>query len=446
GASFERLLTDRTAPSVRRRAWFHLARMRYQAGQTEAAADALSRIDGPLANPLQDQRTLLEGQVWTQLGQAERAAAALRPLAERTAGPANSQADAGFGDTEADRSSRYARYNLGVALIRSGDRSQGMAWLDKLGQAGAGNEEMRSLRDQANLALGYAALQAEQPEQARQWLERVRLNGLQANKALLGFGWAALALKQPKLALVPWTELASRSDTDPAVLEARLAVPQALVEMGALGPALAQFEQAIAHFEQEDALLDRSISTLRDPGWLLASAGTANGDPTPVVLQDTPDFVTPLPPPRLPPLAHDSHLGLVMAGAEFQRLRADQRDLQQVQSQLSRWQDKLATFQDLLAAHGPQATPTSRALQARIAELDRQVQALQPQARAAQEQRQQALQRLAIDTLLAQKDRLANYRTQARYALAQLHDQSQDSAADPARRPQNPEADRATPR
>ena len=82
--------------------------------------------------------------------------------------------------------------------------------LQAVGQTPAPNEELRSLRDRANVALGFATLAAQQPREARLALQRVRLNGPSSNKALLGYGWAAAELKEPQLALAPWTELAGR--------------------------------------------------------------------------------------------------------------------------------------------------------------------------------------------------------------------------------------------
>ena len=91
------------------------------------------------------------------------------------------------------------------------------------------------------------------PQAARSYLERVRLKSLQANKALLGFGWAADALKEPKLALVPWTRAAPGRDVgDAAVLEARIAVPYAYAELGAYGQSLERYKEAIAAFEQRE--------------------------------------------------------------------------------------------------------------------------------------------------------------------------------------------------
>ena len=57
------------------------------------------------------------------------------------------------------------------------------------------------------------------------------------------WGWAAASLKDPKLALVPWTELAQRDTSDSAVLEARIAVPYAYAELQAFGQSLQRYHQ-----------------------------------------------------------------------------------------------------------------------------------------------------------------------------------------------------------
>ena len=139
-----------------------------------------------------------------------------------------------------------------------------MALLDEVGKSPAPTEELKALRDKANVALGFAALADEKPEAARAYLERVRLSSMLSNKALLGFGWASAALKQPKQALVPWSELTgSRDASDAAVLEARIAVAFAYAELGAYGQSLERYQDAIGAFDRENVALDESIA--RDP-------------------------------------------------------------------------------------------------------------------------------------------------------------------------------------
>ncbi len=76
----------------------------------------------------------------------------------------------------------------------------------------------------------------------------------------------------------------------------------------------------------------------------------------------------------------------------------------------------------------------------RITALNQQIQALLPQLTKLGQEEATALQALAVADLQTQRERLAAYGTQARYAMAQL----QDSARQPS--PPNPQDDHAAPR
>src|SRR3989337_3794908 len=86
--------------------------------------------------------------------------------------------------------SSYARFNIGVAMVRLGKVEEAAELLNEVGQIGAPNEEAAALRDKANLALGFAWLKANRPEDAKKVLQRVRLEGPLSKKALLAVGWA----------------------------------------------------------------------------------------------------------------------------------------------------------------------------------------------------------------------------------------------------------------
>ena len=96
------------------------------------------------------------------------------------------------GSTEAVRAAAYNRYNLAVAMIRSGDVRRGLSWLDLLGRSQSKDPEMLALKDQANVALGWHFLKAKQGRTALGVLGRVRSEGLLSGPALLGMGWAEL--------------------------------------------------------------------------------------------------------------------------------------------------------------------------------------------------------------------------------------------------------------
>ena len=321
GEVFEALLAHGAAPSVRDRAWYFLGKIRYQRGLPAQAAQALARIEHRLPDPLEDDRRLLQANVLMAIGDNAGAAAVLAPIA------------APKGDD------LYARYNLGVALVRQGEVGRGVAILDALGRQALPDEEGRALRDKANVALGFAALKAGQPQEARDDLQRVRLEGIAANQALLGFGWAADALKQPKLALVPWIELAGRDATDPSVLEAQLAVPYAYAELHADAQALQRYEAAIANFETEQSDIDTTIAAIRD-GKLVDGLMTRNPGEQVGWFQAFRD---------LPLMPHARQLTPVIAGNAFQEAFKNYRDLLFLTRNLTEWHDDLGVFGDMLA-------------------------------------------------------------------------------------------------
>jgi hypothetical protein len=332
GEVFAKLIDKGATPAVRDRAWFYLAKIRYQRGYLAEARDAIGRIEKPLPGDLEEDRALLQANLLIALADYAGAVKVLSGM--------HSQKGT---DKDADqRAVPYVRFNLGVALIKSGDVAQGSALLDQIGSAGAADEEQRSLRDRANLALGFAALAQKQPEKARTFLERVRLNSLQANKALLGYGWAAAELKNPKQALVPWTELAQRDPHDAAALEARIAVPYAYAELGARGQALERYNDAITAFDGESRALDSSIASIRS-GLLLTGLLERNPGSDMGWFWNIGEL------PTLTSLPHAGHLAPLLAQHEFQEAFKNYRDLQFLARNLQNWSENLGVFGDMLA-------------------------------------------------------------------------------------------------
>jgi hypothetical protein len=376
GEIFARLIERGASPAVRDRAWYFLAKIRYQRGSLAESAEALARIEHALPGALEDERQLLDAQVRLALGDPASAAEVLRgllarpPAAEPPRATATTRRAPGTPDEAAPEPSKrsllsriggwlldavtlswarrveppvstapaYARYNLGIALIRSGDVDGGRAMLEEIGRSTMPTEELRALRDQANVALGFAALTQDDPEGAAKALERVRLQGAWSNKALLGFGWAAAAQKKPTQALVPWTELAGRDPGDPAVLEARIAVPYALAEAGAYGQALARYQEAIADYEREGRALDESIAAIR-AGRLVEGLLARNP-------AEDMGWFQPL--DELPEMPHPGHLAPLIAQHDFQEAFKNYRDLIFLGHNLAGWQDKLSVYGDML--------------------------------------------------------------------------------------------------
>jgi hypothetical protein len=320
GDIFTRLIDLGASPPTRDRAWFYLAKIRYQRGYLTEAEDAIARIGNALPVDLKEERGLLLANLL--MARADYAAAA---------------AVLGAMDLKA-QGSRYARYNLGIALMKSSAEKAGTKVLDDLGRASAENEEFRSLRDRANLALGFSALADKQPAIARTYLERVRLKSQQANKALLGLGWAAASMKEPRLALVPWVELAQRDLSDTAVLEAQIAVPYAYAELGANAQSAEGYNQAITAYTRENTRLTESIAAINSGKFVDALVDSNPGE-------EMGWFWTMR---ELPAMPHATHLAQILAQHAFQEAFKNYRDLRFLTKNLEEWRDKLSVFEDML--------------------------------------------------------------------------------------------------
>ncbi len=94
-------------------------------------------------------------------------------------------------------------------------------------------------------------------------LQRVRLRGPFASKALLGVGWADAIAGDYRAALVPWLELVDRDLLDSAVQESFLAVPYALGRLEAHGSAVDRYQRALGTFDAEITHLDGAMVRAR---------------------------------------------------------------------------------------------------------------------------------------------------------------------------------------
>ena len=320
GEIFERLLEEAVSPEFRDRAWFFMAKVWYQRGYLPESEAALNRIQGELIGPLETERHMLRAQLMMEQGRFDEA----RVLLESFEGPREW--------------SGYSRYNLGVALVRLDRIAEGTALLDAVGQLEPRNEEMAGLRDKANVALGYAWLQADRPELARPALQRVRLSGPFSTKALLGVGWSDSAEEHYRRALVPWMELRRRNLLDPAVQESLLAVPYALAKLDANKQAADYYLDAIEAFHEEIGRLDQSIASIKSGELLTAvlAQDSSNKMGWYWQLDDLPDA------------PETRYLYELMASHRFQEGLKNYRDLVFMRANLDQWVNSLDAFNDML--------------------------------------------------------------------------------------------------
>lgn len=325
GRIFKSLLNDNVPLDVRNRAWFYLAKVWYQRNYLQDAATALSSIKGALPGELEPERHLLEAQVLMYLDRYDDAINAL----ERWQ-PVGDQPDVW---------SSYARFNIGVALVRKDRVDDAAKLLDAVGQIDAPTDELAALRDKANLALGFAWLKAGRPADAKQVLQRVRLEGPQSNKALLGVGWADSAEKQFTKALVPWLELRDRNMLDAAVQESYLAIPYAYAQLEANKQAVEQYTLAVAAFNEESTRIDQSIAAIRSGRLLDAITENDKADQAGWFWQLQ----------QLPDAPETRYLYHLLASNEFQEGLKNYRDLRLMQRNLASWELSVAAFEDMVA-------------------------------------------------------------------------------------------------
>ncbi len=317
---FERMLADNVSPEIRDRTWFFLAKVWFQRGYHDKSLQALSLIEGELPKNLQREALMLQGQILIDAGEYDRAIALLQNWKGKT------------------EWASYAKFNIGVALVRSGRVDEARELLNDLGTLNPFNDEMTSLRDKANLALGYALLQDGQPAAAKEPLQRVHLDGPFSNKALLGVGWADAEMDNHRRALVPWMELRSRDLLDSAVQESMLAIPYAMAQLDSISQAADHYLNAIEAFYEETNRLDRTIAHIESGE--LFDQFLAN-DPL-----DSAGWYWKL--EQLPEGPEARYLYHLLATHEFQEGLKNYRDLNYLHRNLDSWQGSVDVYGNML--------------------------------------------------------------------------------------------------
>jgi len=319
-AIFERMLAGNVSSDIRDRTWFFLAKIWYQRGYFEKSQQALNLIAGELPDNLRREALMMRAQILIESGEFDSAISLLQNWEGKT------------------EWASYAKFNIGVALVRSGRIEEAQQVLADLGSLNPYNEELTSLQDKANLALGYALLQDEQPAAAKLPLQRVRLEGPFSNKALLGVGWADAEMDNFQRALVPWMELRGRDLLDSAVLESMLAIPYAMAKLDSISQAADHYLNAIEAFYEENNRLDKMIAHIQsgvmfdqflttDPmgstGWYFQLA-------------------------QLPEGPEARYLFHLLAKHEFQEGLKNYRDLDYLHRNLDTWQGSIDVYGNML--------------------------------------------------------------------------------------------------
>lgn len=320
GRAIKSVLEGNVDQSIRNEAAFRLARIFVQKEDPASALRMIERISGKVPDNIRDDEHFLQAQIYMLTGKFEDAIKILK----------------GMQDVKGYEG--FAAYNLGIALIQNGQEREGYAQLDKAGQIKANDDAALAIRDKANLQLGNRLIAAGQPALAKQYLDRVRLNGPFSNKALLGSGWTDVAQGNYERALVPWTILIKRNVTDKAVQEALLGVPYAYSKLELHGKAALMYGNALEHFSAELGKLDSSIKSIREGKFLKALVSDE--------FKQDKNWVLKL--REMPETPETYYLIELMASNDFQEALLNYFDLDTLRKRLEIWVGDLDAYEDII--------------------------------------------------------------------------------------------------
>lgn len=329
GRAITAVLEGDVDEDVRNDAAYRLARIHFQKGQMNDALHALGRMEGKIPAPIRDDVEFLRANIYMATERPSDAVSILKRL------------------QGADDLKGFASYNLGIALLQAGRQKDALQQLDRAGQVGDGDHATGAIRDKSNLVLGTILLEAGEFDQAKQFLDRVSLEGPFSNQALLSSGWADVSVENYERAVVPWSILAKRNVTDGSAQEAMLALPYAYSKLNVHGRAAVFYGRALESFSVELEKLDASINSIRDGRFLQALIREE-------IRQDK-DWVIQL--RSLPDTPETYYLMELSASHVFQNGLQNYLDLADLRKKLVSWQTSVNSFDDMVEIRGEHYDP-----------------------------------------------------------------------------------------
>ena len=257
----------------------------------------------------------------------------------------------------------FVLYNLGIALIQSGEEQKGLEVLNELGQLKFSDTGLQALKDKTNLKLAYRYLDKGNTKRAEQYFARVRLDGPYSNSALLGAGWVAVSSGRFDRALVPWSILHKRKKTNYSVQEVLMAVPYAYGKLNAYGKAANLYDYAMDVFAREVGSLDSSIKSIRKGKFLVALLNEkSEKDANWVVnLREQPD-------------APETHYILeLMASHDFQEAYKNYKDLAGLRGHLDKWLADLIVYEEIIDIRRAYQEPLLPVIEQKFKKLDSRI-------------------------------------------------------------------------
>jgi hypothetical protein len=345
GRAIRVVIEGNVPPRVRNEAIYRLARIFFQKEQNVSALHTIERIEGDVPLHIVNDIAFLRAQIYLANGMFAEAEKILLAL-----------------EREKDYQG-FASYNLAVAQFAQGKEQEGVRSMARAGQTNGSDRAVLAIRDRANLALGSRLLEDGRLDDARQYLERVRLDGPFSNRALLGLGWADVQQEKYDRALVPWSILIDRNVTDASVQEAMLGVPYSYGRLGLHGRSAVMYGSALDAIGSELDKLDASIRSIRegkflealvreeikvDEGWVIRLRE----------LEETPETY---------------YLMTLLASHDFQSSLQNYLDLELLRKRLESWEASYDAFEDIIALRRQYYEPLLPGIDEQFRRLDSRI-------------------------------------------------------------------------
>ena len=387
----ERILTSSIPEARKQIARLFLARMWYRRGDDDRAGRLLEQMTGELSVSMEAERVHLLSNVLIHQGRYTAAADLLRSW--------NGSGDWAY----------YARFNLGVALLRDQQIEAGTSFLDDLGKLSSSRIELLNLRDRANLALGFALLDISKSVEAQAYFRRVRLAGPYATRAMLGSGWADTLQGKYREALTPWLALYEKRPVDTAVLESLISIPRLYEALGAPAQAAEHYEKAIALLKEERAVIGQALNSMVVADHLEGLLLKNDGQEMDIWLDHL----------RSQPESPESrYLYDIFAGPDFQEGAKIYRETRYLAKAIAGWKAGLDASQSEPSAQ------TNNLLMRRIKDDVSRYEALVKKIADTQRAQLRYLSELVTSGLEAQQFAIDDYIGEAHFQLAKIYDQA----------------------
>lgn len=315
------------------RAWFYLGKVAWQRGETPRAQAALNQMAEGGHGPLAEEASYLRASALLAQGEEARAMELLYALPKTS------------------RWRYYLHYNAAAYAAAQGDWAAAQAHYTRFDDMPVESAEGLALQEKAQTAAGYAYLAADEPELARAAFETVSLNSAVAEKAMLGFGWAAVRQGNYADALRAWQPLTSRSMLEASARESLMAVPYAYEKLGYAGVALEQYQTASAIYAEQLADLEQAIIAFGEEpvaALLGLASGPADGGAAGQPTESSDNVMSWLfADDILPQGKYGAYLQFLVTRHSFQVALRELRDLYDMRRRLHGARERLAVLEEV---------------------------------------------------------------------------------------------------